>query len=62
VEAEAQVESGTGLEVAAGPEAGAGLEAGTQAQPGPHYELGSRMRQENISAASLKSAQAEPGL
>jgi hypothetical protein len=70
VEAEAEVDSDVGLEVGAGLEARAGLGAGVEAQtwaqaePGPHYDLesGSRMRQGNISAASLKSARAEPGL
>jgi two-component sensor histidine kinase len=56
VEAEPEVEPGAGLE------AGAGLEVGAQAESEPHDEVepGSRMRQGNISAASLKSAQAEP--
>jgi hypothetical protein len=64
VEAEPEVESGAGLEAGAGLEVGAQAESGTwaQAESGPHDEVepGSRMRQCNISAASLKSAQAEP--
>jgi hypothetical protein len=55
---EAVVEPGAGLEV------GAAVETWAQAQRGPHDEVepGSRMRQGNISAASLRAAPAEPDL
>jgi hypothetical protein len=59
---EAEVESGTGVDVGAGLEVGAEIETWAQAEPGPHDEVepGSRMRKGNTSAARLNSAQAAP--
>ena len=61
---EAEVEPGSGLEVGTGLAVGAEVETWAQAEPGPHdvVEPGSRMRQENMSAASLRFAPAEPDL
>jgi hypothetical protein len=55
---EVEIELGAGLEV------GAEVQTWAQAEPGPHDEVepGSRMRQGNISAASLRAAPAERDL